>query len=72
VTTGCTLIDYVTRLRVVAAQRMLQETDLKVTQVAMNCGFSTMSRFYDAFKKITGDAPGRTRSSPRETGTPMF
>jgi transcriptional regulator GlxA family with amidase domain len=41
-------------------------------QVAMNCGFSTMSRFYDAFKNITGDAPGRMRSSPRETGTAMF
>jgi AraC-like DNA-binding protein len=60
-TTGNTLVDYVTRLRVAAAQRRLRESDEKVMEIALNCGFSTMSRFYTAYRHITGETPRQIR-----------
>ena len=59
---GCTLVEYVTRIRVRAAMRLLRESEATVMQVAMDCGFSTMSRFYDAFHRITGKTPREIRS----------
>lgn len=58
---GCTLIDYVTRIRVQAARRLLRESNTRVIQIAMDCGFQTVSRFYDAFKSITGKTPRGVR-----------
>lgn len=59
---GCTLVEHITRVRVRAAMRLLRESDATVMQVAMDCGFSTMSRFYDAFHRITGKTPRGIRS----------
>jgi AraC-like DNA-binding protein len=59
--TGCTLIDYVTRVRVRASQRLLRDTDARVLQVALDCGFPSLSRFYEAFKALTGATPGQVR-----------
>ena len=60
--TGCTLVEYITRVRVRAAMRLLRESDATVMQVAMDCGFSTMSRFYDAFHRISGKTPREIRA----------
>ncbi len=54
---GCTLIDYVTRVRIQAALRLLRDSNAPIIQIAMDCGFLTLSRFYDAFKSITGKTP---------------
>ena len=59
---GCTLMEYVTQVRVRAALRLLRESDATVMQVAMDCGFSTMSRFYDAFRRSTGKSPREIRA----------
>jgi len=59
---GCTMIDYLTCVRIKAAQRMLAENDTTILQIAMDCGFRTTSRFYDAFKSVTGKKPGELRS----------
>lgn len=59
---GCTLIAYVTRVRIRAAQRLLCESDTPIIQIAMDCGFPTLSRFYAAFKSITGKTPRRVRA----------
>ena len=61
---GCTLVDYITRVRVRAAMRLLRTTDTTVMQIAMDCGFSTMSRFYDAFRRGTGRTPRQIRMTP--------
>lgn len=60
--TGCTLIEYLTRVRIRAAQRLLRDTDARVLEVALDCGFPSLSRFYDAFKAQTGTTPGRMRT----------
>ena len=61
-TAGCTLIDYVTRVRIRAAQRLLCRSDTPIIQIAMECGFPTMSRFYAAFKSVTGKTPRGLRT----------
>ncbi len=38
---------------------LLKTTDLKMIDIAMECGFDSVSGFYDAFKKKTGTTPGR-------------
>ena len=58
---GCTLVEYVTQVRVRAATRRLRDSDDTVMQVAMDCGFATMSRFYDAFRRLTGKTPREIR-----------
>ncbi len=40
------------------AIRLLKTTDLKMIDIAMECGFESVSGFYDAFKKKTGTTPG--------------
>lgn len=58
---GCTLIAYLTQVRIRAAQRLLCETDSPIIQVAMDCGFPSLSRFYDAFKAFAGNTPRASR-----------
>ena len=60
--TGCTLIVYTTRIRIQTAQRLLRETNSPIIQIALDCGFPSLSRFYDAFKSITGKTPRQARA----------
>lgn len=50
---GMTVWEYLTRLRVSHAQRLLITTDLKVLDVAMESGFSSVAPFYAAFAAHT-------------------
>lgn len=44
------------------AVKLLKTTDLKVVDVAYECGFNSISGFYDTFKKITGTTPDKILS----------
>jgi AraC-like DNA-binding protein len=50
---GMTVWEYLTRLRVSHAQRLLIMSDLKVLDVAMESGFSSVAPFYAAFATHT-------------------
>lgn len=56
---GMSLWDYLTRLRISHAQRLLITTDWKIHRIAMESGYSSPSRFYEAFTRIS-------RCTPRE------
>lgn len=56
-TTGMTLVDYVTEHRISHAQRLLTTTERKVLDVALDAGFGSLSRFYEAFTKACGQTP---------------
>jgi AraC-like DNA-binding protein len=60
---GITLIDCVTQHRVSHAQRLLVTTDAKIIDVALSSGFSSLSRFYEAFNKWCGCSPKDYRRS---------
>jgi AraC family transcriptional regulator, melibiose operon regulatory protein len=60
-----TLNDYLTQYRIAQAQRLLATTDAKIIEVALESGFRTLSRFYDAFQRACGCSPSRYRKEHR-------
>jgi transcriptional regulator GlxA family with amidase domain len=50
---GASVWEYLTRLRVAHAQRLLITTNLKVLDVAMESGFGSVAPFYAAFAAHT-------------------
>lgn len=61
---GMTLNTYVARLRVCRAQYLLISTNKDVSRIAYDTGFGSISRFYEAFKKISGHTPAQYRKNP--------
>jgi len=59
--TGMSLWDYVIRLRIAHARRLLLMSNLSVLEVALDSGFASVSRFHAAFKKYCGSTPRRFR-----------
>lgn len=59
--TGEYFSDYLNRIRVIKAERMLNDTNHKAKDIGSLVGFSTTSYFYTIFKKITGHTPGDAR-----------
>ena len=55
--TGFSFIEYLHSLRVVEAQRLLRDTNLKVIEIASKTGFSNVSNFGKVFKSITKITP---------------
>ncbi|CAH1216940.1 Regulator of RpoS [Paenibacillus allorhizoplanae] len=58
---GVTFSDYVTRLRLGRAADLLQESELKLTDIATLVGYSSSSYFSTAFKKFYGKGPKEYR-----------
>lgn len=59
--TGMPPLRFLTRMRIDAARRHLQDGDLSVTEIAALCGFSSASQFSTAFRRETGLAPREFR-----------
>lgn len=55
--TGITIIEYINRLKVQYAYKLLQETDLPVKEISSLSGFDTVIYFNRVFKKVMGDTP---------------
>lgn len=60
---GTTTMDYLLDYRINQACKMLVETDLPITTVGQNCGFSSASYFTKRFKEVTGTTPKEYRKS---------
>lgn len=59
---GKNFIDYVIELRIKKAKELLQDTSLKVYQVAKQSGFKDVKYFSKMFKKSIGYTPGDYRT----------
>ncbi|AIQ51281.1 response regulator transcription factor [Paenibacillus sp. FSL R7-0331] len=59
--TGDNLIDYVNRLRMERAKRLLREGDEKVYKIAKTLGYDNAKYFFRLFKKMTGYTPEEYR-----------
>lgn len=70
--TGDTPVAYLNRLRVAKARNMLQETDLPITAIAFECGFSSSQYFCNIFKKFTGISARTYRESGLPDVHPKF
>jgi AraC-like DNA-binding protein len=64
-TFNLTINEFLTQHRLSHAQRLLATTDDKIIDVALEAGFPTLSRFYEAFKKSCGCSPSTYRREHR-------
>ncbi len=62
---GMSIGQYLLRLRVSHAQRLLITTDRKILDVAMDAGFGSVSRFYEGFGELVGATPRQYRRTMR-------
>ena len=60
---GCTISEEVFRLRMQLAERMLRETDMKLSAVATETGFGGITAFYRAFASHHAMTPGEYRQA---------
>ncbi|MBI1170560.1 helix-turn-helix domain-containing protein [bacterium] len=56
---GVTPVRYMNDLRLARGRALLAETDMKVTEVAVACGFASASHFSKSFRKKYGLSPHR-------------
>lgn len=55
------ILQYRDQLRVAHAAHLMAVSDEKLTSIAYDCGFNSLSHFYRIFKKNTGKTPRRYR-----------
>lgn len=63
--TGITFTDYVSHVRVEKAKRLLQNPNSRISEVAFEVGFQSLSQFNRTFKKLVGHSPKEIRT-PRQ------
>ena len=61
--TGITFTDYLARVRVEKAKHLLQNLNLRVSEIAFQTGFDSISQFNRSFKRIAGMSPTQFRES---------
>lgn len=63
--TGMTFTDFVNRARVEKAKRMLMKPEARITEVAYDVGFQSLSHFNRSFRRIANESPTEFRSRMR-------
>jgi len=58
---GVNLIDYINRCRVESATQMLLKHDARVSEVAFEIGYQSLSQFNRSFRNVTGESPTEYR-----------
>ena len=59
--TGQSLIDYINQVRINRAKQLLAQSEMRVRQIALTCGFESQQYFHRLFKKKTGLTPNEYR-----------
>jgi AraC family transcriptional regulator len=54
---GCTISEYVRRVRIARAQSLLARGQASVAEIALACGFCDQSHFTTAFRRLSGVPP---------------
>ncbi|MFZ5987855.1 MAG: AraC family transcriptional regulator [Bacillota bacterium] len=54
---GISPINYLLKVRIERAKELLKDTDIKISDIALNIGFSNQQRFNDIFKKYVRITP---------------
>lgn len=64
--TGMNFAEFVSRTRIEKARNLLQNPNLRVSEIAFAVGFQSLSQFNRAFKKFTGQSPSACRHGSAE------
>lgn len=63
--TGLTFTEFVSRTRIEKAKNLLLNPNLRISEVAYEVGFQSLTHFNRVFKKITGESPTEYRGHLR-------
>lgn len=58
---GRTVLEHIREVRLVHAQTLLVDTNHKILKIAMDCGFGSLSSFYECFQNHIGMSPAAFR-----------
>jgi AraC-like DNA-binding protein len=61
--TGVNFVDYVARIRFDKARELLADGDLRISEIAFEVGFQSLSQFNRVFKKLSGKSPSAYRAA---------
>jgi AraC-like DNA-binding protein len=59
--TGINFTDYLARLRIERAKNLLLNPNLRISEIAYEVGFQSLTHFNRVFKKIVGQPPTEYR-----------
>ena len=62
---GQSIKEHIIEMRIVQAKMLLTNTEKKILTVALDCGFGSLSSFYEAFGKFNGLSPAAFRNGAR-------
>ena len=62
---GRSPMEYINEYRIKQAMRLLEETDLPVTEVCLECGYNNLGNFLRAFRKYTDTTPLQYRNQQK-------
>ena len=65
--TGVNLVEYIARIRFEKALDLLDDPNLRVSEIAFAAGFQSLSQFNRVFKKFSGKSPTEYRTGARKT-----
>ena len=61
--TGVNFVDYIARTRTEKARELLQNSSLRISEIAFAVGFQSLSQFNRVFKKLNGKSPSAYRAA---------
>ncbi len=64
--TGMTFTEFVNRARVERAKRLLLKPQARITEVAYDVGFQSLSQFNRSFRRVTANSPTEYRAKVRQ------
>ena len=65
--TGLTFVEYLSRVRIEKAKILLHNKKLRITDIAYEVGFQSLTHFNRIFRKLVGHSPTEYRSTVIET-----
>jgi AraC-like DNA-binding protein len=65
--TGVNFVEYIARRRFEKARDLLQDPNLRVSEIAFEVGFQSLSQFNRVFRKFSGKSPTEYRAGARQT-----
>ena len=65
--TGINFVDYVGRQRIERAQDLLQHRHRRISEIAFEVGFQSLSQFNRSFKNFTGQSPTEFRAATKNS-----
>ena len=59
--TGVTVTEYLTRVRIERVKELLLNPNLRISEIAFQTGFQSLTHFNRVFLKLTGQSPTEYR-----------